>query len=283
MLKHRLLIAGFGIPLLILLCLINNPVFLILLFTAFGLLGVWEFYVILKRIDIKINVIIIGLFTLIMGLLPFFTGLVADIPVFLSATGVFIFLLLVCGMFSSSPVDRETNEPIPKSLLDSAMSVYVFLFFSVMFTLMIQLRIWDENGGRYLLLVFFAIMAGDSGAYFMGKYLGKHPLIYSISPKKTWEGVLGNFLGNVIGITIYYIFIFRGFKYTHLIIISLFLGIVSILSDLVVSHIKRATGVKDSGVVFPGHGGVLDRTDSILFSTFFVIIIVYYMQNSGVL
>ncbi len=283
MLKERLIIAGIGIPLLIFLCMIKNPVYIAVLFTAFGLIGVWEFNLILKKINISISVYIIGVFTVILGLLPLITNLRADIPLYLMFASAGLFVIMTAGLFIKPPVDRETKEPNAQGLLNTAMSVYVFVFFTILYTLMIQLRAWDDYGGRYLLLVFFAIMAGDSGAYFAGRYLGRHTLIPLISPKKTWEGVLGNFAGNIIGIILYYIFIFRGFKFSILVIIAVFLGFIAILSDLMVSYVKRSAGVKDSGIIFPGHGGVMDRTDSLLFTCAAVIFIVYFMQRSGLL
>ncbi len=283
MLRHRLIIAGVGVPLLIFLCMLNNPVYIVVLFTLFGMIGLWEFYVLLRKNKIFIYVYILGAFTLFLGLLPVFTGLRADLPLFLTASSIGVFIILCAGLFLYPPTDQKTGKPSMKGMLDTVFSVYVFIFFCVLYTLMIQLRAWDDHGGRYLLLVFFSVMAGDSGAYFAGRYLGRHLLMPKISPKKTWEGVLGNFCGNIIGITLYYIFIYRGFSYTHLLMISLLLGFIAIFSDLFVSYIKRSTGVKDSGVVFPGHGGVLDRTDSLLFTNLAVLIIVHYMQYSGIL
>lgn len=281
MLKHRLIIAAIGIPLLITFSLLNNPLYFILLFSLFGLIGVWEYHKMLKNIQIDIFVLIIGAFTLILCLLPLYTCLMADLGLFASLSGIFIFIIAISGIFISPPIDSESKEPIPRNFLNSALSIFVFVFYSVLFALMIQLRVWDENGGRYFLLVIFAVMAGDSGAYFAGRFLGKHLLIPAISPKKTWEGVFGNFIGNIIGGTIYYLAIFRGFTYIQIIIISVLLGFIAIFGDLIISYIKRATGVKDSGIIFPGHGGVLDRTDSILFSCLFILIIVNYMQSIG--
>ena len=105
---------------------------------------------------------------------------------------------------------------------------------------------------------------GDIGAYLIGSSFGKHPLIPRISPKKTIEGAFGGLLFSVLGALASRIFL--GFDYLHLILIGLGLGILGQLGDLSESLLKRDCGIKDSGSIFPGMGGVLDEIDSLLFA-----------------
>ncbi len=134
-----------------------------------------------------------------------------------------------------------------------------------------------QNGNPYdwrmpLGIVMINYMS-DTAAYFSGKYLGKHLFSPSISPKKTWEGAIGGFIGAwVIGIGLFY---FAGQTQWNWLIIT---GIISIFNqpgDLIESVIKRSVNKKDSGNLIPGHGGILDRVDSLL--TIFPII--YFYQS----
>lgn len=119
------------------------------------------------------------------------------------------------------------------------------------------------EGTTWLLLVLLGTAACDSGAYFAGSLLGRHKLIPHISPSKTWEGLVGGVLGAVVAALILSAPLGLG------VIAALALGLViclaAVAGDLCESLLKRAAGVKDSGTLIPGHGGVLDRIDSILF------------------
>ncbi|MBT8079324.1 MAG: phosphatidate cytidylyltransferase, partial [Gammaproteobacteria bacterium] len=113
----------------------------------------------------------------------------------------------------------------------------------------------------YLLLVLTVVWAADIGAYFSGKRFGRLKLAPQISPGKTWEGVLGGLIA-VTALTAAHS-LWSGIGLITLIPLCLAVGIISIVGDLTVSIFKRSAGVKDSGSLFPGHGGVLDRADSI--------------------
>lgn len=110
------------------------------------------------------------------------------------------------------------------------------------------------------------MFAGDIGALYAGTYLGRHKLCPSVSPGKTIEGSLGGLAGNVVvGAAIKLIF-FPRLLWGESILFFLILGVVGQIGDLYESEFKRAAGVKDSGVILPGHGGLLDRIDALLFA-----------------
>jgi phosphatidate cytidylyltransferase len=124
-------------------------------------------------------------------------------------------------------------------------------------------------GGAYLyLLVFIGAWVTDTFAYFTGRLLGKHKLIPEISPKKTVEGAIGGTLFCMGAFPLYGLIVGKLFavtpNYLVLVLFGLVAAVVSQLGDLIASLIKREHGIKDYGCVFPGHGGVLDRFDSIL-------------------
>ncbi len=119
-------------------------------------------------------------------------------------------------------------------------------------------------------MIFF-IWINDTGAYLVGSFLGKHKLYERISPGKTWEGTMGGVL-LCVGLSFLMVKIFPQLELKHWIAISVLVAVFGTLGDLVESMLKRVAGVKDSGNIMPGHGGALDRFDSILFATPFVFV-----------
>lgn len=118
----------------------------------------------------------------------------------------------------------------------------------------------------YIWYIIFATYLCDTGAYFSGRFFGKHKLNERISPKKTWEGSIGGWLCGCIGSTILACFTLPNLALWKIIITSAILSVGGQLGDLVFSALKRDFKIKDYSNLFPGHGGVLDRVDSLLFN-----------------
>jgi len=130
-------------------------------------------------------------------------------------------------------------------------------------------RILDGPFGEYLIMIpFILAFIPDSGAYFAGRLFGKHKLAPVISPKKTVEGAVGGLITGMICMVIYSLVLQQAFQFDVNYLFALIYGLVgslgAIFGDLCFSVIKRQTGIKDYGNLFPGHGGVLDRFDSVL-------------------
>lgn len=121
-------------------------------------------------------------------------------------------------------------------------------------------------GREWIYLVLLIVMASDTGAYFSGITLGRHKLYPAISPNKSVEGAVGGLLGALVGAFVARATFFPALDAGDCLLLGLGLGAMSQLGDLFESMLKRACGVKDSGVLFPGHGGILDRLDSLLFA-----------------
>lgn len=123
-----------------------------------------------------------------------------------------------------------------------------------------------ELGAVYVLMPFALAFLSDSGAYFAGMYLGKHKLAPTISPKKTVEGLFGGIAGAILGMILYGLVLSLGFDQRVNYLIAIVYGVLgslaSVLGDLTFSVIKRQAGIKDYGNLIPGHGGILDRFDS---------------------
>lgn len=145
----------------------------------------------------------------------------------------------------------------------------VLIFFAFVFYIVISfgalLLVFERNDAFFFPLVFFGAWITDTFAYFSGYFFGRHKLIPEVSPKKTVEGAIGGTIFCTLSFVIYGLV--RGCGVTSVIIlgiVGLISAVVSQLGDLSASLIKRHFGIKDYGKIFPGHGGVLDRFDSIL-------------------
>ena len=123
-----------------------------------------------------------------------------------------------------------------------------------------------EGGNKMIMFLMLLIWAGDATAYYVGRNLGKHKLIPMVSPNKTVEGAIGNVLGTLLAAFIARFWFFEEFSLTHCLIVAFICGIIGQFGDFSESLIKRNCRVKDSGALIPGHGGFLDRIDSLLFA-----------------
>ncbi len=134
-----------------------------------------------------------------------------------------------------------------------------------------------ELGRLWLLFIVCIIAANDTFAYYVGRGFGKHKLSPVISPKKTVEGALGGLIGGVAIALVFNQMFLTHISPKEISILAVFIGILGQLSDLFESLIKRSVGVKDSGGILPGHGGMLDRIDSLIFpSPFLYYYLIYF-------
>jgi len=126
------------------------------------------------------------------------------------------------------------------------------------------------NGRLWVLFLMVTIWAGDISALLIGSFFGRHKLYPKISPKKTFEGLFGSIVGSIIVALAFSLLFIPHLKKGHCILLAVGLGILGQLGDFTESMLKRSAQVKDSGTLIPGHGGMLDRLDSFLFSAPFL-------------
>lgn len=119
--------------------------------------------------------------------------------------------------------------------------------------------------GYLVLIVLLVAWLADTGGYFAGRFLGKSKLYEAVSPKKTWAGAWGGLAGSFAGVAILKLFFADYLSWVDVALLSIPGGMLGQMGDLAESLIKRSTGVKDSGALLPGHGGILDRIDAVLF------------------
>lgn len=176
--------------------------------------------------------------------------------------GVYATLLVVPALYIFS--GREIENALPAT----AVSVLGTLYVGMLAGALIRLRIDFGNidGPRLVFFLLIVVWIGDAGAYYVGKRFGKHRLSPRISPKKTIEGGIGGVVVSLIAATVIHFTFFRNFALVHALPIALVLSVAGVVGDLAESLWKRSADVKDSSGLIPGHGGFLDRFDSILFT-----------------
>lgn len=158
------------------------------------------------------------------------------------------------------------------ALAEIGATFFIASFVGVLFGYLIGLRTIDdlpkgeETGSDLVFLLFFVVWGSDTAAYYVGTRLGRRPLAPLVSPKKTVEGAVGGVLGALLAAFVARGWFFRRLGVVDCVVLGLLLGVVGILGDLVESMLKRGAGLKDSASLVPGHGGILDRVDSLLYA-----------------
>jgi phosphatidate cytidylyltransferase len=170
---------------------------------------------------------------------------------------IFLFGCVILGLVTKRPL----HEILPAISIGSAALLFVVLPFSYI----VRLDELEPVGRQLVLFTLVLVWAGDMLAYFVGKSLGRVPMAPALSPKKTWEGSMGNVLASMIVAVL-----FAKWMQTDVITLLVIAGIANIAGqagDLIESAYKRGAAVKDSGSLLPGHGGMLDRIDSLILAT----------------
>lgn len=133
-------------------------------------------------------------------------------------------------------------------------------------TYLAKLKLVDpKHGGSTVVLVLVVAWIADTGGYFAGRFIGGAKLYEAVSPKKTWAGAFGGLAGSFVGVAVMKLAFAQYLSWLDVVLIAIPGGILGQLGDLAESLIKRSVGVKDSGALLPGHGGILDRIDAVLF------------------
>jgi phosphatidate cytidylyltransferase len=174
--------------------------------------------------------------------------------------GMFTALLVIPASYVFS------RKPLQDSLPSSAIAVLATTYVGMLGGSLIRLRNDFPVGWKLVFFLLLVVWLGDSGAYYVGKNFGKHKLSPRISPKKTVEGLAGGIATSIITAIVIHFTFFKEFPLHHAIIAGVILSFAGVIGDLAESMWKRSADVKDSGTLIPGHGGFLDRFDSIFFT-----------------
>jgi phosphatidate cytidylyltransferase len=238
-----------------------HPIVFALVFAAILFFTQFEFYAVVEQAGYKPSKWI----GTISGILFFALSFLLSIGILPKPFGL-TFIAIIVFMFIFELFSSREN-----TLENSGLSVLGFIYIAGPFSLMNFLIHPSSNGLAnnfypwILAGVFLIIWVNDSFAYLVGSAIGKHKMCTKISPKKSWEGLIG---GAVFGVIMGIInaVLFQSISMTSWIVIALITVAFGTLGDLFQSKIKREIGIKDSGNILPGHGGFLDRLDSLLFA-----------------
>lgn len=164
--------------------------------------------------------------------------------------------------------DSKLNEALPSQAITWLGALYMGFGLGFQQKLFMLQGSLPKTGSRLILALFIITWFGDTTAYFVGTFFGKHKLAPRVSPKKSWEGAAGNLGGNLLGAFLMIATVCTEWTWVDALILGLLMGVAGQLGDLVESTWKRSAGVKDSnvGMAIPGHGGMLDRVDSLVFA-----------------
>lgn len=255
--------SGFIYAVLFITAILYSKESYIVLISLFGFISIREFLNLLKFNNIIIYMLFIGLIYLPFSSLD--SSVLIDVLLVLSISGSI--QLLVNLFIKKKNYPSNTIQKLDISIR--------YLLLSFTFLILLPFINGGYEASVILSLIIF-IWVNDSFAFFVGKNLGKRKLLESVSPKKTIEGFLGGVFFTLI--TAFLVSYFCDFlSLTNLLVISLIASILGTIGDLVESKFKRQANTKDSGTIMPGHGGILDRLDSLLFVAPFVYLYIHYL------
>ncbi len=271
MLKKRLITALWGIPLVIAAVWFDEPIpWFTVLAAIWGLLAVWEFY---RMVGVSkvLPLAIFGLAATLLFILYPHCEFELVLPFLLTAT---IALSLIMLVFL-----RQKEGVFPGWAWMMGGILYVGWLLSLLVTLRLEpgTSSFPDTGRDFVFLALFATFGSDTAAYFIGRTFGRHKLAPTISPGKTWEGAIAGVFG---GLVISVLFTLDTplqlpLHYWQAVLLGVLISVFGQLGDLAESLLKRNAGVKDSGSLMPGHGGLLDRMDSVVLAG--AVVYLYYI------
>lgn len=263
MLKKRLITAAWAVPIVVASIWFDRPLpWFTIFISIWGLLAVYEFYK-LVGVSKSVSLTAFGLvWTFLFIVSPHFGHYYA--APFLLTSGIVLSLIML--------LFRPEKEG---AFALWAWTLAGILYLGWLLSYLVALRLDADR--MWVFLAIFITFGTDSVAFLVGRKYGRHKLAPRISPGKTWEGVAGGLVGAII-VSIVLVAIFgRPISFVNAAVLGVVTSIFAQLGGLVTSLLKRNMGVKDSGSLIPGHGGILDRTDSVLFAG---VVVFYYVMGA---
>lgn len=261
---HKRVISGLlFLPIFYLVAWELRPVYFTALVTAAAVVGQYEFYRMARARGIKPLIVlgcVIGALLVAEAYYPLYFGVG---KFYIAAC---LILIMIVRLFSTRPVEGAIE--------DIAATFLGVVYVALLFGFQVSIRTGAE-GRQWLVFLYFVIWASDIGAYAIGIPFGKHRLYEKVSPKKSIEGLIGALAASVGMALLCRIWFMPPIGIGEAAGLALLLAVVGTVGDLVESLFKRSAGIKDSGNIIPGHGGILDRMDSMLFAA---PVLYYYLR-----
>lgn len=261
----RIITALIALPILIASILISwlLPLFVVLAGAAMTL-GLYEFYVLSAKQGAKANAAAGYLGGAALFTICYFASPVAR-PRLDVQTMVLAVVALTVGTLVAATIK---GAPFNKLIVSSAATILGVLYVVLLGGHLVAIRTgFEQLLSAHLLSFFFLVLMGaDTGAYYVGRAFGKHKLAPTVSPGKTWEGVGGGIVAGLAFATLAHFWFFPELPLKWALPLAALMVIMGILGDLTESALKRGAGAKDAANILPGHGGILDRLDSLLFN-----------------
>lgn len=267
---QKRIITGLAGLVLMLGCILWNPFSFGILFLVITVLGLWEFYSNLEKGGYQPQKYLGTALGAVIFIANFFFARSIARCEHIQLTWVLYLIPVSCVFFLAELYKKNENPFTNISFTLSGVIYIAFPFGLLNYIVMFPNYLCTNFYHPEIIIGFlFLIWAGDVGAFFVGRKFGKHKLFERISPKKTWEGFFGG-MGFALVVAIAMSFFFTSISMIDWVAISLITTVFGTLGDLVESQFKRGLEIKDSGQILPGHGGILDRFDSLVLSTPFV-------------
>jgi len=257
----RIITALIVLPVLIASILISwlAPLFVALALAAM-VLGLYEFWLLARRRGIKPDVVI-GF----VGAAALFTVFYFDRPY---EAPVLLLLILPALTIAALSAAMLRGAPFENMIASVGATVLGVMYVAFLGGHLVAVRMgFEQQRAAHLLSFFFlVIMGSDTGAYYTGRALGRHKLAPKISPGKTWEGALGGMAASLLMAAVAHYWFFPELPLKIALPLAAVMNVLGVLGDLTESALKRGAGAKDAAQILPGHGGLLDRLDSLLFN-----------------
>ena len=251
----RIISALVLIPLALLIVGYAPSIFFLIGIGLVGTACLYEYFGLVRAMGIRVQPLF-GLLAVWVWLIAFCQG---------KFPAVALLALVLIAAFLSALWRKSTVRERALALMAEVLGIFYFVLFLYP-AIPVRYDFGEKIGMQWILLLLMVIWAGDTFALLAGKSFGKHLLAPVLSPKKTFEGAAAGLLGGVgIAAAAQHLFL-PDLPMLHVIIVSLLLGVFGQLGDLAESLLKRAAEIKDSSHLIPGHGGALDRMDSLLFA-----------------
>ncbi|MBA2503141.1 MAG: phosphatidate cytidylyltransferase [Pyrinomonadaceae bacterium] len=236
-----------------------------LLAAAAIVLGVYEFYQLARRREMQPDTVV-GM-TFAVGVIAVFY--LVELDLLLAVLPAFVITTLIVAALRGAPFD--------KMLSSAGATILGVLYVALLGGFLISVRTGfaQPRAAQLLFFFFFVLMGSDIAAYYMGRTLGKHKLAPAISPGKTWEGAVGGMIASLLAAAIAHFWFFPELKLAAALPLAAAMNVRGVGGDLTESALKRGAGAKDAANILPGHGGLLDRLDSLLFNA----PVIYYFGN----